>query len=860
MNRFAVDDDGTILSPAFLAGRGVRWQRIFRGLLAALTGVILVLLLSGLLWMREKDAAHTQFLRDATERNVALQQALDDQLDSVATIAAYFQSSQSVDQKEFHSFNVPILRKYSGLQALAWAPRTITKPHAKESEPFTDHAKSNQTEKIAGPTNAKSDHEEYPILFVEPFSRNKSLIGVDLASGPQRLSAIRKAMSTGRPTAVVHSAFEKLLSGRRNTMLLIVPVLSEETTAKEQKADQPLGDGVVLGVFQIDALVDASLRYVAPVGFDLYITASTRQSDKTLVYMRLSPVRDSGDAMPSASDWPGSIEGRTSMTANLDIADTRWTLNVVPTDSYLARQRTWIPGVVLLAGLMVTGLVSGYFQLISGRTIRVERLIAQRTRELRKSERRFRRLVENAGDAFFLHDERGRILDANQQACDSLGYSREELLSMSVPDIEVKDTSPYLTKPPTQYPFNYEGIEIRKDGSTFPVEVRFTLLDNSTPRTFLALVRDMTERKHFEKTLRDGERKLRAILDQTYGFVGMLTPDGVIMEANKTALAFCGITEDDVRGKPFWDTPWWAHSPALQEELQRSIQRAAKGEFIRMEVTHPAADGELHWIDFSLKPVKDDTGKVLFMIPEGRDITDRKQAEEAIRQERRLLRDMLDLNEQDRKLVAYEIHDGLAQELTAAVFKFQAVEQFRDSDPDAAREVFDEGLQALRKGLTETRRLINGLRPPVLDAAGAVAAIDDLIAGHAQHEGPAIEFIHPEEVCRLAPPLETAVFRIVQECLTNACRYSQSEKVRVELAQIDGRMHVNVEDWGIGFDPATVKGDHFGLRGIRERVRLLGGAVRIESAPQKGTHILAELPVILPMENGFAKNGGGGRS
>ena len=80
-----------------------------------------------------------------------------------------------------------------------------------------------------------------------------------------------------------------------------------------------------------------------------------------------------------------------------------------------------------------------------------------------------------------------------------------------------------------------------------------------------------------------------------------------------------------------------------------------------MEVTHRAANGDLHWIDFSLKPVKDETGKVVFLIAEGRDITDRKRAEEAIHQEQRLLRDMLDLHERDRKLVAYEIHDGLAQ-------------------------------------------------------------------------------------------------------------------------------------------------------------------------------------------------------
>ena len=87
------------------------------------------------------------------------------------------------------------------------------------------------------------------------------------------------------------------------------------------------------------------------------------------------------------------------------------------------------------------------------------------------------------------------------------------------------------------------------------------------------------------------------------------------------------------------------------------------------------------------------------------------------------------------------------------------------------------------------------------------------------------------------------MFRIVQECLTNACRYSQSEKVRISLGHASGRMHVEVRDWGIGFDPAQVEQGHFGLQGIRERAQLLGGVVVIEAAPDKGTRISVDIPI-----------------
>ena len=97
---------------------------------------------------------------------------------------------------------------------------------------------------------------------------------------------------------------------------------------------------------------------------------------------------------------------------------------------------------------------------------------------------------------------------------------------------------------------------------------------------------------------------------------------------------------------------------------------------------------------------------------------------------------------------------------------------------------------------------------------------------------------------RLASPLESAVFRIVQESLTNARCHSQSAKIRIELVQEDDRIRIDVRDWGIGFNPEKVEEGRFGLRGIRERVRLLGGQVTIRTAPHKGTHVRVELPLI----------------
>ena len=143
------------------------------------------------------------------------------------------------------------------------------------------------------------------------------------------------------------------------------------------------------------------------------------------------------------------------------------------------------------------------------------------------------------------------------------------------------------------------------------------------------LQRDVAEQKQMQQRLGESERKARAIFDRALGFIGLLTPDGSLVEVNRSALDFAGVQLSDVLGKPLWETPWWKHSTEAQERIRAAVRTAAGGELVRFETTHLATDGVLHTIDFSLKPLKDEAGRVVLLIPEGRDITDRKRAEEA---------------------------------------------------------------------------------------------------------------------------------------------------------------------------------------------------------------------------------------
>lgn len=823
-------------------------------LVVAATGIAFSCLFFWLLRSQELRYAEEGFRHEAAERVDAVDKAIIDRLGMIHTLAAFYAGSELIDRKEFQTFVRPLLKRHADVQSLGWAVRIPASQReayeqAVRLDGFPKYEIMERTDR--GQFVRSAARAEYcPIRFIEPLDPNSNMLGFDLLSNRQCAAAVQRAVATGQLAIGPCLPMKEDAVADPPRLHVVQPAHYESPPEHGRPANQPSSDGLVLGIIDFPALVESALESFAPLGIDMSISVPTSAGGQALFFTWHSRLGDGQSPSVLESNDRGASVPR--FTRDIDLGGTRFQFECVPLDDCLTRELTWAPLGMLLSSLLVTGLLVGYLVLLAGRAARVARLVAERTLELSESEQRFRNLVENAGDAMFLYDESTKILDVNQQACDSLGYTREELLSMTILDIDLDTTRQSLARHwiscSSHYPETFNGTQRRKDGGTFPVEVRSSPLNIGGRRFMIGLARDVTERNRLQKTLEESEQKLRAILDHTYQFIGLMTPEGILMKANKSALAFSGVPEGEVLGKLFWETPWWAHSPALQEELRDAVKRAAAGDFVRMEATHRAANGDIHWIDFSLKPVKDETGRVKFLIPEGRDITDHKRMDEALRRERQSLRDLIDLHERDRKLVAYEIHDGLAQQLAGAIFKFQAFEQLRDSDPDAAREVYDDAVQSLREAIAETRRLIGDLRPPVFDELGVVAAVEYLIAELRKHGGPEIEFIHPEEWERIATPLESAMFRVVQEGLTNACRYGQSEKVRVELRREGNRVHVEVRDWGIGFEPASVAGGHYGIQGIRERARLLGGTASIETAPGQGTRIHVELPV--PPETG----------
>ena len=253
----------------------------------------------------------------------------------------------------------------------------------------------------------------------------------------------------------------------------------------------------------------------------------------------------------------------------------------------------------------------------------------------------------------------------------------------------------------------------------------------------IRLMRKETEQ--LQTSQRESEQKLRGIFDHAFQFIGLLKPDGRIVDANQSALDFAGVSESAVIGEFFWDTPWWSHSPAEQERLRDAVERAAQGQFVRYETTHPGPDGILRSIDFSLKPVRDEKGQVVMLIPEGRDITDIKQTEAALRetQERyaRLAEAAFDgigvfedgvlveANERFAKMMGYEMPEILGKrnlDLAAPESADLIVNQQRLSG-----EIFYE-LVCKRKDGSTFPAEVHGVQVPARGKFVRVAAVRDI--------------------------------------------------------------------------------------------------------------------------------------
>ncbi|GAM08669.1 blue-light-activated protein [Geobacter sp. OR-1] len=378
----------------------------------------------------------------------------------------------------------------------------------------------------------------------------------------------------------------------------------------------------------------------------------------------------------------------------------------------------------------------------------------------------------------------------------------------------------------------------------------------------------LAELQQTQNALGKSERKFRAIFDQTFELMGLLTPDGLLLDANQAALNYCGAKESAVIGKPFWETPWWSYSEAQRGNVREAVAMAAAGGIVRFEAKYRDADNKIHYIDFSIKPLMDDDGNVLMLISEGRDITTSKKLEQELRQAQKM--------EAIGTLAAGIAHDfnniltSIVGNTEMALSNIPAGEPVRRN----IERVLESGSRAtdlVKQILTFSRQSEQELKPVLL------AAIINEVVNLLRSTLPstidirtAID-IPPEDALVMADPIQ--LHQVLMNLCTNAAHAMRSDggvlAITLNEVMADDSLisrhpslkpgpHVilTVSDTGHGMDSSTVgrifdpyfttkkpgEGTGLGLSVTLGIVQSQGGTISVYSEPGQGTSFQIYLP------------------
>jgi PAS domain S-box-containing protein len=396
--------------------------------------------------------------------------------------------------------------------------------------------------------------------------------------------------------------------------------------------------------------------------------------------------------------------------------------------------------------------------------------------------------------------------------------------------------------------------------SVLPTESYLTLIEEEEKLRAVAHLQQKAKATEAETALHQSEERFRLLVDgvQDYAIYSM-DPNGVVTSWNVGARRIKGYTAEEIIGQNFsrFYTP---------EDVKRGLpghvlQTAREEGHYQGEGWRLRKDGSRFWSNVVVTPLRDKTGNIIGFSKITRDMTERKMLMDSIQQHadeleraqqslRRLSGQLLQVQDDERRRLARELHDGAGQILAALNMNLQSLQDaIKERIAPNLVQRLAESIRLTNQVIKETRTLSYLLHPPLLDEAGLRDALHWFVGGFIERSGIQTELHISADFPRLPREQEVAIFRIIQEALTNIHRHSGSAKARIHLALGQNDVLLTIADEGKGMPPATAieepKGNRklgVGIAGMRERVLQLGGSFEI-SAGNPGTVIKATLPV-----------------
>jgi len=470
-------------------------------------------------------------------------------------------------------------------------------------------------------------------------------------------------------------------------------------------------------------------------------------------------------------------------------------------------------------------------------------------KKLRESEQKFRSYIDNAPDGVVVVDSQGRLVEVNEAICNMTGYSKDELLDKSIRDMfapESRETAlQHFDRVIAEGWATGEYAYLRKNGSAGYWTVDAVKISENR---FLAFVKDITDNKRAEEALRASEEKFRSIFETAPNLITSINEEGIIVDCNRRVLEVLGCQKEEVIGQSISKI---IHPDCL-EKAEKALQEIlATGFSYNKEYKMVRKDGSMIDVSINSSELKDRNGRHLRTLCFIDNITDRKQAEQRILENRAQLKSLasqLSLTEErERRRLATELHDQIGQSLVISKIK---LDQLRESAAsDEFTMALEEVCHCLTQVIQDTRMLTFDLSSPILYELGFEAAVAEWLADEVRGKhGIQTEFEDDGQLKPLDEDIRALLFRNVRELLINIVKHARAGKVKVSLRKVDEHIKVTVEDDGVGFDPVEVRARaaqraEFGLFSIRERLEQLGGQIEIESRPRHGSRISMIAPL-----------------